>query len=270
MALGPVALAKNVPDAAGKRRYCLLSLEDMSQVFRLAYGSMPASEIERRCRGVARVTELLVVNEDALAGIYAVLMAFPDIALDGMAKLAAVASLRKYNPNWEDEPRIPAGNPGVGEWTNDGSTGVTHDKNPAFHADPAFLPVAYQGTYHDQVVVQIAAHWRREGAKVVTAIRLTAKNGSTARADLIAILTPGDQPVLAEVKTGADPQYTDNQRVLYPMAQVGNHVYSPDQKIIDLGFSPGQWLPPMQFVTIYKKDAQSPYVVIHHEHPIIP
>jgi hypothetical protein len=35
-------------------------------------------------------------------------------------KLADAALLRKYNPDWEDELRVPAANPGGGEWTSGG------------------------------------------------------------------------------------------------------------------------------------------------------
>jgi hypothetical protein len=78
-----------------------------------------------------------ISGEDALARIYAVLIGFPEIAPDGMAKLAAVASLRKYNPDWEDEPRIPTGNPDGGQWTADGDGGSRMSPS---HDDVAMSP----------------------------------------------------------------------------------------------------------------------------------
>jgi hypothetical protein len=120
VALGPVTLAKKVPDPNGNRRYRLLSPEDMTKAPRLAYGSISDTVVGRCCRGLFRITQLLETGEDALASIHAVLIGFPEIAPDGMAKLAA---LRKYNPDWEDEPRVPAGNPGGGQWTNDAGGG---------------------------------------------------------------------------------------------------------------------------------------------------
>jgi hypothetical protein len=48
------------------------------------------------------------------------LLGFPEIAPEGMAKLVHAADLRKDNPDWEDEPRVPAGNPDGGQWTTDG------------------------------------------------------------------------------------------------------------------------------------------------------
>jgi hypothetical protein len=265
LALGPITLAKKAGDDAGNRHYRLLPLDDMVKALRLAYGTMPDAIIERRCRGLARVAQLLGVGADALARIYAVLIGFPEIVPEGMAKLTAAASLRKYNPDWEDEPRVPAGNPGGGQWTNDADGSGGNDEQSGSPID-----VAYQGAYHDQVVAQLAEHWRAQGNKVLTSVDLIARNGATARADIIAVEAPGEPPVLVEVKTGNDPQYTPGQQVVYPMAQIGDHVYSPNTKIGELGFSPGQWLPPMEFVTIYKQDENSPYSVIVHPNPIVP
>jgi hypothetical protein len=203
-----------------------------------------------------------------------------------------------------DEPRVAAGNPDGGEWTADGSAGTEliddpGDAQPPGHAaagagpaavaatataaEPAggdsgsrneetavLTDVVYQGTYHDQVVAELADHWGSQGAKVLTSVALTARNGATARADLIAIDPSAGGLTLFEVKTGTDPQYTDPQRVVYPMAQIGDHVYSPDPKISQLGFAPGEWLPPMRFYTIYKQNAQSPYLWIEHSSPLLP
>jgi hypothetical protein len=93
----------------------------MIQALRLAYGPVADAVIERRCRGVVRAAQLLGTGADALACIYAVLIGFPEIAPKGMAKLEMAASLLKSNPDWEDEPRVPAGNPDGGQWTADGT-----------------------------------------------------------------------------------------------------------------------------------------------------
>jgi hypothetical protein len=137
LALGPVVLARKVRHVSGARRYKLLSLDGMVDALRLAYGSISDAVTERRCRGIVRVSQLLESGEDALARIYAVLIGFPEIPQDGMTKLAAVASLRKYNPDWEDEPRIPAGNPDSGQWTTDGEGGSS--KSPS-HDDVVMSP----------------------------------------------------------------------------------------------------------------------------------
>ena len=122
LALGPIALSRKLCDPYRGVQYRLLPVDEMKQILRIAYGSVHGAVIERRCRGIARATQLLNTGSDALARIHAVLLAFPEISPDGMAKLAAVASLRKYNP---DEPRVPAGNPDGGQWTSGGDGGGT-------------------------------------------------------------------------------------------------------------------------------------------------
>jgi hypothetical protein len=82
---------------------------------------VPDRVIERWCHGLARVAQLLAEGEAARACIHAVLLGFPEIPHEGMAKLARAAALRKDDDAWEDEPRVPAGNPDGGEWTSDGS-----------------------------------------------------------------------------------------------------------------------------------------------------
>ena len=74
------------------------------------------------------MSQPLTAGERAQAGIQAVQLAFPKIAPAGMAKLAHAASLQKYNPDWEEEPRIPAG-PGGGDWTTD--RGAADNVRPA-------------------------------------------------------------------------------------------------------------------------------------------
>jgi hypothetical protein len=99
VALGPMRLVDSATDAAGRRRYRLRPTAEIAQALRLAYGSAP-NEIERCRRGLAHIAQLLTAGERAPACIRAVQLAFPEIAPDGMAKLAHAASLQKYNPNW--------------------------------------------------------------------------------------------------------------------------------------------------------------------------
>jgi hypothetical protein len=67
-----------------------------------------------------------------------------------------------------------------------------------------------------------------------------------------------------EVKTGFDPQYSGPQMTVYPMAQAGYHVYASDAKKSELGFIPGERLPPMRFYTVYKQDPDAPYRWLEH------
>ena len=70
--------------------------------------------------------------------------------------------MSKANPNWQDEARVPAGNPGGGRWTGDGNADSDVDEEGS--GTPT--DVAYQGTYHDKVVAELAAQWRSKGVKV--------------------------------------------------------------------------------------------------------
>jgi len=183
----------------------------------------------RRCQ---RIADLLGKGELALAQIYGLHIPIADLD-DQQLERIALAGFAKagFNP---DEPRVPKGDHGGGEWTDGGGSSA--------NAEPSSLltDVAYQGTYHDQVVAQIVGHWRAKGDRVLTSVDLIARNGATARADIIAIQALGEPPLLIEVKTGNDPQFTPGQQIVYPMAQIGDHVNSPNQKIRELGFSPGQ------------------------------
>jgi len=69
-----------------------------------------------------------------------------------------------------------------------------------------------------------------------------------------------DQAVEAfEVKTGANPPLTENQRRYIPMMQIGGHIYSIDPRIKDLGLVPGVPFPPMTVYIIHARGPNQPY-----------
>jgi hypothetical protein len=243
LALGPVVLAKKICDVPGARRYKLLSLDGMVNALRLAYGSVSDAATERRCRGIVRVSQLLESGEDALARIYAVLIGFPEIPPDGMIKLAAAASLRKDNPDWEDEPRVPAGNPDGGQWTSEGD-----DADPS-----AVTEVDFSEGFHDEVVDAWVKAFNDSGTPAVKAVglRMVGSDGSIIGYPDILIRAPGLPVEAIEVKTGAAPTFTPNQVWYLPMLQVGNHLYTNDPRIEKLGLQPGQPLPPMDVYIIH-------------------
>jgi len=123
VALGPLPLVEAVSDASCRRSYRLRPTEEIEQAFHLAYGSAP-DEIERHRRGLAEVTQLLAAGKDAQARIQGVLLAAPEIAPEGMAKLAQAAALRKANPDWPNQPRTPAGSSEGGQWTSGNGGGA--------------------------------------------------------------------------------------------------------------------------------------------------
>jgi hypothetical protein len=237
------------------RGYRAIDREDASALQKCVFGAARDQDwLFRQCQ---RIADALDKGDLALAQIYGLHIPIDELDARQPARISLIKA--GFDP---DEPRIPEGDPHGGEWT----TGSSDDEEQ--FGSPT--DVAYPGTYHNWVVAQVAEHWRAKGAKVLTSVDLVARNGATARADIIAIHGPGESPVIVEVKTGYDPQYTPGQQVVYPMAQIGDHVYSPNSKIGQLGFSPGQWLPPMVFVTIYKRDAQSPYRFTVHPDPVVP
>jgi hypothetical protein len=123
LALGLIVLAKAGFDRAGQRHSELRPTEDVAEALRLAHGPISDRAIERWSRSLAKVAELLTRGEHARARIYAVMLGFPEIAPDGMVKLARASALRKYNPDWEAESRVPSRSPGGGQWTS-GDSGI--------------------------------------------------------------------------------------------------------------------------------------------------
>ncbi len=119
VALGAVTLVEAAIDPSGRRFYRIRPGAEVAQALRLAYGYAP-DKIELCRRGLADIAQLLTAGEQARACIRAVQFACPEVLPDAMAKLAR-RRLQKDNANWADEPRIPAGSPDGGEWTNDGA-----------------------------------------------------------------------------------------------------------------------------------------------------
>lgn len=104
LALGPVVLAKAGFDRAGQRHCELRPTEDVAEALRLAYGPISDRAIERWSRGLPKVAELLTRGEHARAGIFAIMLGFPEIAPDDMVKLAAPAHAKNTIPIGKPNP----------------------------------------------------------------------------------------------------------------------------------------------------------------------
>ena len=52
-----------------------------------------------------------------------------------------------------------------------------------------------------------------------------------------------DPALSIDVKAGPGAQFTDPQRVIYPMVQVGGDVFSPNRSVSDVVLVPGELLP---------------------------
>ena len=98
-----------------------------------AYGLQPEDVILRLHRGLSRAAAAIEAGDLCLAGIETVLLRLPDLTPSAVAKLAEVAELEKGGTAWQDEPRVPAGQPDGGQRTTaEGAGGA-----PAAAAKPA-------------------------------------------------------------------------------------------------------------------------------------
>jgi hypothetical protein len=116
VSLGGVELA-TLSDDLDARRCLIRSTEEIRDILGLAYGPQPEQAVQRCERGLLRVATWLEAGELAHAQIEAVLLRFPEIDPDRLAKLSAVAPLEKGGSSWQDQPRVPAGQSGGGQWT---------------------------------------------------------------------------------------------------------------------------------------------------------
>jgi hypothetical protein len=64
-----------------------------------------------------------------------------------------------------------------------------------------------------------------------------------------------------EIKTGENPDFTLEQKIVYPHVIFGSGVVSPDSKIGDLGWRPNAPLPPIPIYFIYAPGPGLPYQV---------
>jgi hypothetical protein len=62
-----------------------------------------------------------------------------------------------------------------------------------------------------------------------------------------------------EIKTGDDPTFTENQRLYIPMLLLGEHIYSTDARIAELGLVPDVPFPPMLVFVLWSKPGELGY-----------
>ena len=124
VALGPAELVRAGADAAGRRRYEVRPPHGLGRVLSAAYGPQPEEVVFRLHRGLRRAASAIEVGDLCLAGIETVLLRLPDPTRSALAKLAEFAELEKGGTDWENQPRVPAGQPGGGQWTTEGGAGA--------------------------------------------------------------------------------------------------------------------------------------------------
>ena len=115
----------------GNARYCeVRSQAEINQILRAAYGPQPAGVASRIHRGLCRAARWIEAGDLGRAGVETVGLGLPDIGLASMAKLAEIADLEKGGDAWRNEPRVPAGQGGGGQWTADGAGSPMADAKP--------------------------------------------------------------------------------------------------------------------------------------------
>ena len=139
VALGAADLARVGADAAGRRRCEVRPRQALERILGAAFGSQPEDVILRLDRGLHRAAKAIEAGDLCLAGIEAVLLRLPDLTPQALVKLAEVAKLEKGGTAWQNEPRVPAGQPDGGQWTTaDGASGA-----PTVPAKPAAAVFPY-------------------------------------------------------------------------------------------------------------------------------
>ena len=129
VALGATDLAR--VHLEGARRRCEVRPPgEIGRVLKAAYGPQPDAVVQRLHRGLNRTAKWLEAGDLCHAGVEAVMLGFPDLTPTAMAKLAELADLEKRGAAWEDEPRVPAGQAGGGQWTTGGGGAAAASAKP--------------------------------------------------------------------------------------------------------------------------------------------
>ena len=201
-----------------------------------------------RMTGLRTVAQALEQGNLALASIAAVQLRSPDLPNEApLSRPVAPKAFTKYNPNWPTEPRD-----WHGRWTTEGTGAPVSTDGRATGEAAYVIPAAYNGRYHDFVVDDFLQYLRKNGLVAEKEISLYRLDGAiSAKADILVLNSQMHQLEIVEIKTGDDPQYTPNQRQIYPLAMVGGHVYTNDPRISEFGYDPGQLLPPMKGWSLY-------------------
>jgi hypothetical protein len=84
--------------------------------------------------------------------------------------------------------------------------------------------------------------------------------GESARLDILCRSASGLM-LGVEVKTGSDPDFTDQQKIVYPHVIAGSGVISPNPKIGNIGWPQGAPLPPIPIFFLYAPGPGLPYQV---------
>ena len=139
LALGTLELARIRQGLGGVRRCEVRSSGEIDQILRAAFGPQPVGVVARIHRGLRRAAACIETGELGRASVEAVKLGLPGLSPDALAKLSAVADdLEKAGDAWEEQPRVPAGQTGGGQWTE--GAGHGQSANPGPPAKPLTPP----------------------------------------------------------------------------------------------------------------------------------
>lgn len=136
VALGTVELVRTLLDARGGRHCAVRSPSEISEVLGAAYGPQSDEIVLRLHRGLSRAAAWIEAGDLGRAGVETVMLGLADLTPVAMAKLAQMADLEKGGTAWQNQPRIPAGQTGGGEWTTDGGGAPAPVKRPVDNTAP--------------------------------------------------------------------------------------------------------------------------------------
>lgn len=122
VALGAAELVRFDADVTGRRRYNTIPSQAFGRVLNGAYGPPSEAVVLRLHGGLSRAAAALEAGDLCLAGIETVLLGLPDLTASALEKLAGIANLEEWGTGWQDQPLVPAGQAGGGQWTT-GDTG---------------------------------------------------------------------------------------------------------------------------------------------------
>ena len=97
-----------------------------------------------------------------------------------------------------------------------------------------------------------------DGSTVLKNVRVLGINGILAIPDGASKPKGAIRPYFIEVKTGEDPPFTPNQQKVYPLICNGGHATSYDQRVRDLGLTPGAPFPPLDILLVYTRGPGQP------------
>jgi hypothetical protein len=116
--------------------------------------------------------------------------------------------------------------------------------------------------FHDKTQYELAANLRSQGYRVETDVRVKIIGDGYFQPDLV-VIAPDGRRFMIDVKTGAYPEYTDQQEWGYYLAQYEPYkLESADPKLETLGFKQGLALPGFCISVAYRINDFTPGILV--------